>query len=164
MLKYVCSRKRAQPRLVNLTFGVVCVTRMAGMAAIEFSMRRGLTPQRPEGFGEGELAGREPGYRLSRRRGVMPLLLFCHINMSYMFRRGLDVSEIAEMCWKPRRHMKRKSSFSVNQFRIGAATERGRGHRRARRRQDGTCKRTQRAQSAAWAIQCRAVLPYRQEE
>lgn len=76
MLKYVCSRKRAQPRLVNLTFGVVCVTRMAGMAAIEFSMRRGLTPQRPEGFGEGELAGREPGYRLSRRRGVMPLLLF----------------------------------------------------------------------------------------
>ena len=61
MLKYLCSRKRTQPRLVNLTFDVVCVTRIAGMGAIEFSMRRGSTPQRPEGFGEGEPAGREEG-------------------------------------------------------------------------------------------------------
>lgn len=112
MLKYPCSRKRAQLRLVNLKFGVVCVTCIAGMAAIEFSMRRGSTPRHPEGFGEGELAGREPGYRLSRRRGVMPLLLFCQINRSYIFRRALDVSEIAEMFWMPRRHEKRKSQFS----------------------------------------------------
>lgn len=83
MLQYPSSRKRTQPRLVNLTFGVVCATRIAGMAAIEFSMRRGSTPQHPEGFGEVELAGREPGYRLSRRRGVMPLLLFCHVKRSY---------------------------------------------------------------------------------
>lgn len=87
MLKYPRSRKRAQPRLVNLKFGVVCVTCIAGMAAIEFSMRRGSIPRHPEGFGEGELAGREPGCRLSRRRGVMPLLLFCQINRSYIFRR-----------------------------------------------------------------------------
>lgn len=30
--------------MVNLTFGVVCVTRIVGMAAIEFSMRRVSTP------------------------------------------------------------------------------------------------------------------------
>lgn len=44
----------------------------------------------------------------------MPLLLFCNINRSYIFRRGLDVSEIAEICWMPRRHKKGKSSFSVD--------------------------------------------------
>lgn len=37
----------------------------------------------------------------------MPLLLFCNINRSYIFRRGLDVFEIAEMCWMLQRHEKR---------------------------------------------------------
>lgn len=41
----------------------------------------GFDPTAPRGFRGGELAGREPGCRLSRRRGVMPLLLFCHINL-----------------------------------------------------------------------------------
>lgn len=44
----------------------------------------------------------------------MPLLLFCNINRSYIFRRGLNVSEIAEMCWMLQRHEKRKSGFPVN--------------------------------------------------
>ena len=36
----------------------------SGMAAIELPMHRGSTPQRPDAFGEGDLAGREPGNRL----------------------------------------------------------------------------------------------------
>lgn len=39
----------------------------------------------------------------------MPLLLFCNINRSYIFRRGLDVFEIAEMCWMLQRHEKRNA-------------------------------------------------------
>lgn len=57
----ICSRRRIQPRLVNLTFVMVCVTYLAGMAAIELPMYRGSTPQRPDAFGKGDLAGREPG-------------------------------------------------------------------------------------------------------
>lgn len=44
----------------------------------------------------------------------MPLLLFCNFTRLYIFRRGLDVSEIAEMCRLTRRHEKRKSGLSVN--------------------------------------------------
>lgn len=61
MLELICSRRRVQPRLVNLTFDMVCVTYLAGMAAIELPMYRGSTPKRLDAFGEGDLAGREPG-------------------------------------------------------------------------------------------------------
>lgn len=67
MLKLICPRRGGvQPRLVNLTFDTVCVTYLAGMAAIELPMYRGSTPQRPDAFGEGDLAGREPGNRLKQ--------------------------------------------------------------------------------------------------
>ena len=54
-------RLGTQSRLVNLTFDTEYVTYLAGMAAKQLSMQRGRTPWHPEGFGEGDLAGRQTG-------------------------------------------------------------------------------------------------------
>ena len=42
----------------HLTLGAISVTRLAGTTATKSFVHRGSTPQRPDDFGESELAGR----------------------------------------------------------------------------------------------------------
>lgn len=45
-------------KIRHLTLGAISVTRLAGTTATKPFVHRGSTPQRPDDFGESELAGR----------------------------------------------------------------------------------------------------------
>ena len=75
-----------QPRLVNLTFGVVCVYTHSGHGRDRTSMHRGLTPLRLDGFEEGDLAGREPGNRFFEGRDLASLLFLYQPNRPHFIK------------------------------------------------------------------------------